>query len=120
MSGNVWIKSGFVRNILQTGGVTTTTTGNFQYKDSPNATFQAVVTGSGTVAATVVIDCSNDISGPGNTPQYWCTTTLGTITLSGTTSASDGFTTSAPWKFVRVRVTAISGTNANVQVWMGT
>jgi hypothetical protein len=113
MSGNnVWIKSGTTRNLFTEPGVTTTVTGNAAYKDSPFATFQATVVGTGAVTATVVLDVSND-------GVYWVSTVLGTITLSGTTSSSDGFTTTAPWKFVRARVTAISGTNAIVQVYMG-
>ena len=35
-------------------------------------------------------------------------TTLGTVTLVG--AGSDGFTTDAPWKFIRARITANSGT----------
>jgi hypothetical protein len=93
-------------------GVTTATTGNAHYKDSPYSTFQATVTGTGAVTATVVIDCSNDGSN-------WCATALGTISLSGTTSSSDGFTTTAPWKYIRARVTAISGTGATVVSLMG-
>lgn len=125
MGGNVWVKSGKVIPLIgkevravsgtfstYTNGATTTVTGNYTFKDSPYTTFQATVTGTGAVAATVVIDCSND-------GTNWCTTSLGTITLTGTTTASDGFTTTAPWKFVRARVTAISGTGASVIVLMG-
>ena len=95
-------------------GVTTTVTGAANVKDSPFTTFQAWVTGTGAVTATVTIECSND-----DTLQNWCTTVLGTITLSGATSSSDGFTTTAPWKYVRAKVTAISGTGAAVVVLMG-
>ena len=113
MAGNnVWVKSGKVYNMFPIGVTTTTSTGLAIFKDSPFATFQATVTGSGAVTATVVIDCSND-------GVNWCSTVLGTITLSGTTSASDGFTTQAPWKYVRARVTAITGTSAVVDVLMG-
>ncbi len=113
MSDNVWVKCGRVFNLYPDPGVTTTTTGNTVIKDSPFATFQANVVGTGTVSATVVIDCSND-------GVYWCTTPLATITLTAaTTSSTDGFTTQAPWKYVRARVTAISGTNATVTVFMG-
>lgn len=54
----------------------------------------------------------------------WCATVLGTITLSGTTSAtapslSDGFTTVAPWKFSRAVVSNITGTGATVSVIAG-
>ena len=112
MSGsNVWVKSGKVYNMLG-AGVTGTSTGNWIYKDSPLSSFQGVVTGTGAVTATIVIDASND-------GTYAVSTVLGTITLSGTTSSSDGFTTDAPWKYVRARVTAISGTSATAQVYMG-
>ena len=109
---NVWVKCGKVYNLFPVGTTTTTVTGNAVYKDSPFSTFQATVTGTGAVTATVIIDCSND-------GTNWCSTPLGTITLSGTTSSSDGFTTQAPWKFVRARVTAISGTSAIVDTLMG-
>jgi hypothetical protein len=92
--------------------ITTTTTGLGRYKISPLSTFQAIVVGTGAVSATVIIDCSND-------GVNWNTTPLGTITLSGTTANADGFTTNAPWKYVRARVTAITGTGATVVVNMG-
>jgi len=112
MGGNVWVKSGRVMNLFPEPGVTSTVTGDGLYKDSPASTFQATVTGTGAVTATVLLDVSND-------NVNWVATVMGTITLTGTTSASDGFTTNAPWKFVRARVTAISGTGATVQVYMG-
>ena len=34
-------------------------------------------------------------------------TTLGTVTLAS--AGSDGFTTDAPWKYIRARITANSG-----------
>jgi len=94
------------------GALTAIASGLPKYKDSPYTTFQAVVIGSGTVTATIVIECSND-------GLYWCSTPLGTIVLSGTTFNSDGFITQAPWKYVRAKVTAISGTSAAVYVVMG-
>ena len=112
MSGrNVWIKSGSTRDIMVDR--TTTGAGDGHFKDSPHATFQATVTGTGAVTATVDIEVSND-------GTNWLDTVAGTITLSGTTTHSDGFTTtSAPWKYVRANVTAISGTGASVDVVMG-
>lgn len=110
MGGNVRIKSGTVLTIL--GATTITGPGAGMYKDAPQSAFQATVQGTGAVTATVVFDVSLD-------NVNWCTTPLGTITLSGTTSNSDGFTTSAPWKYVRARITAISGTGATVNVDMG-
>jgi hypothetical protein len=76
----------------------------------PDQTFQATVVGSGAVAATVLIQFSNDNVG-------WLTGA--TITLSGTTSASDGFASNASWKYKRANLTAISGTNAACTVTMG-
>ena len=112
MGNNVWVKSGRVYNLFVDPGVAATSTGSTLYKDSPYSTFQATITGTGAVTATIIIDVSND-------GAYWVSTPMGTITLSGTDSASDGFTSSAPWKYVRARVTAISGTGATVQVYMG-
>ncbi len=112
MSGrNVWVKSGSTRDIMV--DKTTTGAGSAHFKDSPHATFQATVTGTGAVTATVDIEVSND-------GTNWADTAAGTITLSGTTTHSDGFTTTnAPWKYVRANVTAISGTGASVDVVMG-
>ncbi len=106
----VRITSGKVVNVpvnANATSTTTTTTGSGIYKDSPYTTIQATVVGTGAVTATVVVDCSND-------NVNWCSTPLATIALTGTTSASDGFTTSAPWKYIRMRVTAISGTGATI------
>lgn len=49
----------------------------------------------------------------------WCSTALGTITLSGTLTASDGFSTASAWRYVRANVTGITGTGASVNVVMG-
>ncbi len=116
MGGNVHVKSGSVKTVLP--ATTATVTGGAIYKDAPKSAIDAAVVGTGAVAATVVIDCSNgalDAAGA----IIWNTTPLGTITLSGTTSAADGFTTDAPWKYIRGRVTAISGTGATVTAQMG-
>lgn len=73
-------------------------------------TYQATVTGTGAVTATVIVEgCNNNAD--------WFT--LGTITLSGTTSASDGFIGTAAWSNVRARLTAITGTGAAVSAQMG-
>lgn len=111
MSNNVWLKSGKVYNMLGVG-VTTTGVGTSIYKDSPYSTFQGIVTGTGAVTATINIEVSND-------GVNWVVTPMGTIVLSGTTSVSDGFTSAAPWKYIRANVTAISGTGAIAQVLMG-
>lgn len=46
---------------------------------------------------------------------------MGTITLTlGTVVTYDGFATEAPWSFMWANVSAISGTNASVNVQVGT
>ena len=72
--------------------------------------FQATVAGTGAVTATVKIQATND-------QVSWLD--IGTITLSGTTTASDGFASDAPWGYYRANVTAISGTSAAVTVTAG-
>lgn len=106
----VSIKCGKVMDLLQ--NAVTTVTGDWKYKDGTEASYQAVVSGTGSVTATVVIEVSNDGINAINTP-------LGTIVLSGTTTDSDGFTSNAPWKYVRARVSAISGTGATISVNTG-
>ena len=76
---------------------------------SGEKTFQATVTGTGAVSATVLIQVSNN------------PTTLGwidmcTITLSGTTTDTDGCSTDSAWGYYRANVTAISGTGAAAYV----
>ncbi len=77
--------------------------------NGPNRAFQAIVAGTGAVTATVNVEVSNN-----NTD--WLV--LGTISLSGTTRATDGFANDAPWRFVRGNLTAISGTGAAVTLLM--
>lgn len=96
MSSNVFVKSGYVRDLLAPT-TAATLTGNWMYKDAPNTGIQVVAT----AAATVVFDVSND-------GVNALATALGTVTLAG--AGSDGFVTNAPWKYVRARVTANSGT----------
>lgn len=96
MSQNVFVKSGRVVDLLAPTAAATVT-GEWLYKDAPKASVQVV----GTASATVVVDVSND-------GVNAVATTLGTVTLSA--AGSDGFTTDAPWKFIRARVTANSGT----------
>jgi len=81
-------------------------------------TFQAYgATSASTGAATIVIEVSN-IEKPA-TDADWIT--AGTITLTlGVTRTSDGFATNAPWRNVRARISAISGTNATVSVLCST
>jgi hypothetical protein len=67
-------------------------------------------TSAGSGSATILIQVSNV-----DTDAAYIT--MGTITLTlGTTVTADGFASDAPWKFVRAKVSAISGTNASVNV----
>ena len=104
---------------LLLNGATTTAT-SFVYKPSGTVnTFQAFgATTAGAGAATIVIEVSN-IEDPANgTNVDWIT--AGTITLTlATTRTSDGFGMVIPWRNVRARITAISGTGAAVSVSMG-
>lgn len=70
-------------------------------------TVQGTVSGTGAVSATIPIRVSND-----NVAFILA----GTITLSGTTDATDGFVIDGPWAFIRADVDAIAGTGAAVTV----
>lgn len=82
-------------------------------------TFQAIgVTSAGAGSATIIIEASNKASPATGTNVDW--TTLGTITLTlSTTQTNDGFVSQAPWRHVRARVSAISGTDATVNAFAG-
>jgi hypothetical protein len=73
--------------------------------------FQAVGnTSAGSGAATVLIQVSNDGTN---------FITLGTITLTlGTSATSDGFAVANTWEYYRANLSAVSGTNATVTVYM--
>lgn len=107
MSSNVFVKSGRVLDILPESGTTTNVTGSWYFKDAPNAGIQAILTGTGALTATVTIQVSNDGINP-------CATSAGVITLSGTGAQSDGFATSAAWKYIRAVVSNLTGTGASI------
>lgn len=86
---------------------TTVAAGQATQMAGAHHTYQATVSGTGAVTATVLIQCSND-------GVNWLL--LGTLTLTGTTVASDGMASAAPWAFVRANLTAITGTAAKVTV----
>jgi hypothetical protein len=87
-----------VKTILDTTG---NTTGDAVKDINPGGAFQAVVTGSGTVGATVTIQASLD-------GTNWLT--LGTITLTGTAPQTDGFVNLGEWTHYRAISSATSGT----------
>lgn len=84
-----------------------------------NRTFQAMgTTSSGSGSATIIIEASDKATPATGTNVDW--TTLGTITLTlGTTQTNDGFVSYASWRWVRARVSAISGTGATVNAYLG-
>jgi len=98
---------------------TTTATGGLYSPRCVNRTFQGMgTTSSGSGSASIVIEASNKALPVEGTNVDW--TTLGTITLTlGTTQTNDGFVSSASWRWVRARVSAISGTGATVNVYLG-
>ena len=96
MSENVFVKSGRVTNLIP-DETSTTLTGNWMYKDAPKSAIQVVATAAATVEFEVSNDGTNAIA-----------TLLGTVTLAA--AGSDGFTTDAPWKYIRAKITANSGT----------
>lgn len=120
MSTNVYLKSGEQPRYFRFGDVNYTdeaADSDAIYKESPFAAFQAIVSGDGSVTASVDIQISNEEATGTGEKANWIT--MATIALSGTDSATDGFTTLGPWRFVRASVTAVSGTGAKVEVIMG-
>lgn len=81
-------------------------TGNAVAQARGNHTYQASLKGTGSISATVVFDVRN--AGPGWILGY------ATYSLSGSNQVDDGFTSDEHWAEVRVRVTAINGTDARV------
>jgi hypothetical protein len=104
------IPSGHKASAKLLDAVTTVQTSGAHARKSTNSTYQASVSGTGSVSATIIIEFSND-------GIYWIAGA--TITLSGTTSAIDGFAADAGWVYERANLTAISGTGAVVTVIAG-
>jgi hypothetical protein len=80
--------------------------GSFNPSCDPHKTYLASVSGTGSVSTTVNVEVTN------NPAIGWVV--LATISLSGTTSASNGTNSAAAWPYVRGNVTAVSGTGAAV------
>lgn len=80
--------------------------------DKYETAFQAIVTGTGAVSAAIDIEVSLD-------GVNACDTAAMTLTCpSATTVSSEGSFNSIPWLYVRANVTAISGTDASVDVFL--
>jgi hypothetical protein len=84
----------------------------------PKKSFQVIgTTTSGAGSATVVIETSNKES---SDDDEWLTAATVTLTIADeNTPNADGFVMDAAWRYVRARVSAISGTGALVNVDMG-
>jgi hypothetical protein len=98
-------------NILS--AATATGAGTAHTPRSNYKTFVATgTTGSGTGAATIDIEASLDNS------NWVVLDTLSLGSLATTVSSDWGYDANA-WRYVRAKVTAISGTGASVNVYMG-
>ena len=120
MSRDVYLKSGELPRYFRFGTVNSTTSNGSSaaiYKESPYSTFQAIITGTGTVSAAVAIQATNEDATAAGTKANWVT--LGSVSLSGTTTATDGLSSVTSWRWVRATVSSITGTNATVEVIMG-
>ena len=89
------------------------TGGAFVPKSSP-IFFMATISGTAALTGTIIVEATND---PLVTTSWL---TLGTIALTGTTTAQDGFSSSAQPANVRARLSALTGTSASVIVTMAT
>ena len=72
--------------------------------------FQVNVVGTGTVSVTATPQFSND-------GVYWIAGTA--LSLTGTTSDTDGFTLDGAWAYCRIALTSITGTGATVTIFHG-
>lgn len=92
---------------------TTTATGASHEVWHTNRTFECYgTTSSGAGAAAIAIEVRNDENAD------W--KLLATVSLTLATSvSSDGFATTAAWRYVRARVASISGTGASVNANVG-
>ena len=99
-----------VRTILDS--VLVTGAGNAFKSTSPKRTVQAIgKTSAGVGAASIFVQASND-------GTNWVTIDTLSLTL-GTTITSDHYTEDLPWKYIRANVNSISGTDAEVSVFLG-
>jgi len=93
---------------LLDGVLEATTSDPIAFNQGKDTTFLAVVTGTGAVTGTVVIEGSHD----GETYI-----TLDTLAMDGTTTDNDfGTTVGQMWPYMRADCTAITGTGAAITV----
>lgn len=99
--------------VANLSAVTTTASGEaVELGDSKRTIHVTGTTSSGTGSATIVVEVSNDTTWP------WLTADTLTLTL-GTTATASGTLVDADWKYIRLRVSAISGTGASVSGKIG-
>jgi hypothetical protein len=97
----------------------TTGSGTPARPTSPNVTLHAYgETSAGSGAATIIIEVTNIEAPATATTVDWVTACTISLTL-GTTRTGDACTIAAPWRLIRARVSAISGTDASVNVRIG-
>ena len=89
-----------------------TVTGTGEWVRSNGKTFQATLTGTGALTATVEVEFSNDMVGvvKGGINHD------GIINLAGNDLASDGFRDDGTWLYKRAKLTELTGTDAMVTV----
>ena len=117
---DVRIKSGEQPRYFAFSGVLSTTANANSpalSNESPWSTFQVIITGTGSVTATVAIQGSNQDESFNGTKSNWVT--INAFSMTGTTSDTQGFTSISTWRYVRAVVASISGTGATVEVIMG-
>ena len=117
---DVRIKSGELPRYFSFSGVNSTAitaASTPTFKESPWSTFQAIITGTGTVTATVLIQGSNEEATFNGAKANWVL--IDTYSLTGTTTNTTGSTSVSTWRYVRANVTAITGTGSVVEVIMG-
>lgn len=112
--GAAHVVFGFPEAVTLLSEATATGAGEGQRLRYGMKSFAATVTGSGSVAATVQIEISND--GENWRAMEDADGAVAEIDLLGTDAATGGFVTEESWLFHRANVTAISGTGAKVTV----
>lgn len=81
-------------------------------------TFQVVHVANASLTSVTAIQGSNlDSSSLLGTAGYW--TTLGTVTLTGSSVVSDTLVTEAPYRWYRGKIISASGTSTAISIYMG-